>query len=122
MRGLDPSLMTPYVLEHLGMFPSDWVGGAKFDKGLPPGKELYRGVWLSYVDTVHLGIGMTGSYEGLKPIIDRFAPYAYRIFFPFPKQLVQGPQSPDRNILIIFFTPDGLQRAIAANADPAPAL
>jgi hypothetical protein len=76
---------------------------------------------LSYVDTVQ-GIGMSYTYEGLKPIIDRFAPYAYRIFFPFPKPLVQGAQSSERNILFIFFTPVGLKRAIAANADPVPAL
>jgi hypothetical protein len=121
-RGGDPALLTPYALEQLGLFPSEWVGGPKFDNGLVSREDLYRGVWLSYRDKVHFGIGLDGTYDGLKPIIDRFGPYAYRMYFPFPRELVQGVHDRYRGTLIIFFTADGLKRAIAANLDWVPAL
>jgi hypothetical protein len=119
-EGRDPALLTPHALQSLGLYPPEWLGGAKFDFGLVPGKERYRGIWLSYVDKIYFGIGIGGSYDGLKPIIDRYSAYSYRIYFPFPRALAQGAHDRDRSIFIIFFNPEGLKRAIEATSSPAP--
>jgi hypothetical protein len=75
-------LLTPFVAERLGLLPPPWLpgpiwspkwlSGTKFDITLDIGGRAYRGVWLGYVDRTFLGIGIKGTYDGLKPIIDRY--------------------------------------------------
>jgi len=65
-----------------------------------------------------LGIGIGGSNDGLKPVIDRYRAYASRIYFPYPQEFIEGAHHSAQGNLIIFFNPEGLKRAIEANSDP----
>jgi hypothetical protein len=114
----NPGLLTPLALDNLGLLPPEWTPGAPApnDSGAP--QHLYRGVWIGYIDRDLLGIGITGRYDGLKPIIDRYRTYASRIYFPFPRIFSESAQHSSGD-LFIFFNPDGLKRAIKANADLA---
>ena len=122
--GGNPILLTPFVAERLGLLPPPWLpgpiwspkwlSGTKFDITLDIGGRAYRGVWLGYVDRTFLGIGIKGTYDGLKPIIDRYRTDAYRIYFPYPHKVAEGSQKGDRGLLLIFFDAAGLQRAIAS--------
>src|SRR4029077_12406447 len=66
--GDDPALLTPFAAERLGLIPPawlpgpvwvpEWIAGTKFDITLDIDKPMYRGVWLSYVDGIFLGIGI----------------------------------------------------------------
>ena len=126
----NPEMLTPFAAEQLGLIPVDWLpgpvwvpgwmAGTKFDTTLDTDKPVYRGVWLGYADKAFLGIGIKGTYEGLKPIIEHYQPYAYRIYFPFPQKFADGPHDDDRGFLLIFFDAAGLKRAIASNAKLPP--
>lgn len=121
-----PAALTPFVAQNLGLIPPDWppgplwvpawIAGTKFDIRLDENEPLYRGVWLGYADETHLGVGFMGTYEGLKPIIDQYRAYAYRIYFPFPRRLAQGTYDGTRGLFMMFFDPAGLMHAIAANS------
>lgn len=117
-EGRDPTLLTPLALENLGLLPPEWTPGARRpdDSGTP--QHLYRGVWIGYIDRDLLGIGITGRYDGLKPIIDRYRTYASRIYFPFP-QVFSASAQHSKGDLFIFFNPAGLTGVIKANADLA---
>ena len=115
-EGRDPALLTPFALDNLGLFPTEWTAGASGHDGTGAPGEPYRGVWIGYIDKNLLGIGIGGSYYGLKPVIERYRPFASRIYFPFPKEFSAGANS-GRGEVLIFFNPEGLKRAINANSD-----
>jgi hypothetical protein len=114
----DAELLTPMALENLGLLPAEWTTGAPGHDYPGARQQSYRGVWIGYIDRKLLGIGITGSYEGLKPIIDRYRAYASRIYFPFPELFSESAHHSGGE-LFIFFNPEGLKRAIKANADLA---
>jgi hypothetical protein len=128
--GRKPDLLTPFAAESLGLISADWlpgsvwvpgwIAGTKFDMTLDTDKPMYRGVWLGYVDKIFLGVGITGTYQGLKPMIDRYRSDAYRIYFPFPQKFASGVHDGDRGFLLMFFNADGLKHAIANGAKLAP--
>jgi len=97
-----------------------WVAGTKFDVTLDADRPMYRGVWLGYVSGTFLGIGIKGTYRGLKPIIERYRSDAYRIYFPFPKILGSETGVGDRGFMVMFFKPDGLRSAMADSATRTP--
>jgi hypothetical protein len=111
----DPALLTSLALQNLGLLPPQWTAGAS-DHDDSSGREAHRGVWVGYFDKNLLGIGIGGSYDSLKPVIDRYRAYASRIFFPYPQEYIDGAHHTSGN-LIIFFNPEGLKRAIGANSD-----
>lgn len=119
-EGRDAAALTPFALENLGLLPAAWNAGTRFDYELPR-KAMYRGVWVGYLDETTLGIGIKGSYTGLKGIVDRYGGSASRIYFPFPHRFVPGARdAQERGLLLMFFDPGGLRRAIAANGASAP--
>jgi hypothetical protein len=128
--GRRPELLTPFMLETLGLIPWEWVpgpvwspgwlAGTKFDATLDFDKPFYRGAWAGYVGGKFLGIGIKGTYAGVKPVIERYRSDAYRIYFPFPKKLSDGVHDDERGLLLMFFDKDGLGRAIARRKDSAP--
>ena len=128
--GRKPELLTPFVAERLGFISPDWlpgpvwvpgwIAGTKFDMTLDANKPMYRGVWLGYVNRTFLGIGIKGTYEGLKPIIDRYRSDAYRIYFPFPQRFAYSVHDGDRGFLLMFFNAAGLKHAIATSTKLAP--
>jgi len=128
--GRDPAMLTPFAAEQLGLIPPDWLPGpiwapdwmvgTDFDPAHYTNQRAYRGIWLGYVDRTFLGIGISGRYATLKPIIDRYRPDAYRVYFPYPQAFTDGPHDDDRGLLLIFFDAGGLKRAIANNAKAPP--
>jgi hypothetical protein len=115
-EGRDPRLLTPLVLQNLGLLPREWsVGGTDHDE-LDSRRETYRGVRIGYLDQSLLGIGIAGTYEGLKPIIDRYREYAAQIYFPLPHKFSEDARNHGGGTLIIFFNPEGLKRAVEANS------
>jgi type IV secretory pathway VirB2 component (pilin) len=128
--GRRPELLTPFTLETLGLIPSDWMpgpvwspgwlAGTKFDATLDFDKPFYRGVWAGYVGGKFLGIGVKGTYEGVRPAIERYRSDAYRIYFPFPKKLTDGVRDDERGLLLMFFDKDGLGRVITKRKDIVP--
>lgn len=129
-EGRRPELLTPFAAERLGLIPADWlpgpvwvpewVVGTKFDMTLDADQPMYRGVWLGYAGGTFLGIGIKGTYRGLKPIIEHYRSDAYRIYFPFPKGLGSETREGDRGLMVVFFKPDGLKRAMADSATRNP--
>jgi hypothetical protein len=127
--GGDPRRLTPFAAEQLGLIPSAWlpgpvwvpawIAGTKFDTTLDINRPIYRGVWLGWVDGTFLGIGIKGTYEGLQPIIDRYRPDAYRIYFPYPSRYSDSADSSDQGFLLMFFDAVGLERAIATGTKVA---
>jgi hypothetical protein len=113
----DPALLTPLALQNLGLLPPEWTAGARDHDDSDGGQESHRGVWIGYIDKNLLGIGIGGSYDGLKPVIDRYRAYASRIYFPYPQEFIEGAHHSAQGNLIIFFNPEGLKRAIEANSD-----
>lgn len=120
-EGRDRLALTPFALQSLGLLPSEWTAHTKSDYYLEAGHEMYRGVWLGYINKTLLGISIDGTYDGLKPLIDRYRPYAYRIYFPYPRELAKGHQNSSRGRILFFFDPQGLKRAFTVNSSSAPA-
>ncbi len=125
-EGRKRELLTPFAAEQLGLIPSDWlpgpvwvpgwVAGTRADIRLDAKQPMYRNVWLGYIDQTFLGVGIVGTLAGLKPTIERYGPYAYRIYYPFPQRFSSGADDGDRGFLLMFFDPDGLKRALASSA------
>ncbi len=123
-QGRKAELLTPFRAERLDLIPSSWVPGAvwvpdwlvgtKFDMTRDSKGRIYRGVWLGYVDKVFLGIGIKGTYTGLRPIIDRYRSYAYRIYFPYPHKLTDNAHNTDQVFLLLFFDANGFKHAVAS--------
>lgn len=114
----DPALLSPSALQNLGLLPPEWTAGVPGHDDSVTGRESYRGVWVGYIEKNLLGIGIGGSYDALKPVIDRYRPCASRIYFPFPQVFSESAQHSSGE-LFIFFNPEGLKCAIKANADLA---
>ena len=119
-QGRPPASLTPFALERLGLLPLSWNANTRIDHPLDTGREMYRGVWLGYINQNVIGICIEGSYDSLKPLIDRYRPCAYRIYFPYPRELAPDTPASDRGRIIFFFDPQGLRRAFATNSSPAP--
>jgi hypothetical protein len=126
--GGKPERLTPGAAEDLGLIPSDWVpgkvwvpdwmAGTRFDTTLDRDQPVYRGIWLGYVYGRFMGVGISGTYEGLRPVIERYQPFAYRTYFPYPQQFTRRSQESGRGFLLMFFDADGLKRATAAIPRP----
>lgn len=96
--GRDPTTLSPLSLERLGLLPADWHIGA--------GRYPIANWSIGTVPDGRTAIALSGSYEGLRPLIDRYsAGAAAEIQYPAPARW--NPQSrPLRDqlapILIIF--------------------
>jgi hypothetical protein len=78
-------------------------------------------LWLGTFDANHIGVGVTGSYTEVKPLIDKFSRYAERTYFPFPQKLTGDPGTDTRGQLLMIFTPSQLASAAGvAGSMPYP--
>jgi hypothetical protein len=69
----------------------------------------WRNLWLGPWGQSMVGIGITGDYESLRPLVDRYRGVATDIFFPFPEKLVDKPKQSSGQ-LFITFSPEELRR------------
>ncbi len=102
----------------LALEPVDWFGGPAFP-ALSPNK-IFQVAWaLGQWHQGKIAIGVQGSYEAVKPLIDEYGPDSSAIYFPFPHPLRSPPAadgSDEAPLMVMEFTPEGLARAAAATA------
>ena len=62
-----------------------------------------------------MAVGVTGSYEALKPTIERYRGFAREIYFPYPSKLSEPPRGNTfMRLLVMDFSRDGLAKAAQA--------
>ncbi len=125
-EGKDPGDLTPVRAMNLKLLPADWrtgpstvpawLAGTAFDPTPSLDDRLAYGVWLGRVGNAYLGVGVTGSYTSLKPIIDNFGRDASRVYFPAPKIFASETSVESRGLLLMVFDRDGLARAVSRAA------
>jgi hypothetical protein len=102
----DLKALTPHEAMRQGLLPAGWVSTSD-DR-----VSARSGLWLGPVSQDQVGVGIVGSYERLKPIIEKYASDATGVYFPYPHKL-QGPPKGDTYMrkLVMTFDRNGLARA-----------
>ena len=70
----------------------------------------WRTLWLGPAGKSMVGIGISGKYEDLQMVIDKYGPYAHLMLFPYPKRL-GGPRPGESGQLLMIFDRYGLSDA-----------
>ncbi len=103
--------LTPRMAEQLGLLPGHWV--ADFGNKVHTANGLWLGPWGA--DAVSAGID--GSYEALRPVIEKYRADARAVYFPFPTPLTGTPRGNTfMRKLVMVFDREGLARAAAKAA------
>ena len=117
-QGRNPAELTPQVVQSLGLVPLDWFGGEPFPSHDHVGNPIFHlESILSESKGDAIEVGIEGSYEALKPTIDRYSAEASAIYFPYPSRLT--PTASLTNgaaMLVMVFDRAGLARAAAVAA------
>ena len=102
-EGKDPSKLTPLRAKNLNLLPADWLAGPSSVPGWLAGTEfdptpsletrLAYGVFLGRAGKTYFGVGVMGTYDALKPVIDDYRRDAYKIFFQLPGYSVPRPKT-----------------------------
>jgi len=104
--GLSLSKLTPWEAERQGAL--EMAVPAK----RPPWDPRCQGdLWLGTYTGDDIGVGVTGSYAAVKPLIDRFSRYTDQVYFPFPQKISKDPGTETRGQLLMVFTPAQLNNA-----------
>src|SRR6266851_3714317 len=112
--------LSPLAVQQAGLLPPNWIGGPLLRSSPKPGVML-DGLTVAPWQPHRVAIGVQGSYPALKPIIDKYRPYATAIYFPYPRPLSATPPQGDTPALMtMVFEIDQLARA--AHAAPSFAL
>jgi hypothetical protein len=129
--GKDPGELTLAWALNLKLLPPDWrkgpskvpewLAGTAFDPTPSLDSRLAYDIWLGRAGNAYLGIGVTGTYDGLEPIIKNYNRDAFRVYFPAPEILVAGTDK-GRGLLLMVFDRDGLARAVTRAASSPPEL
>jgi hypothetical protein len=95
--------LTPLRAKNLNLLPADWLTGAswvpewlagtEFDPTPSLETRLAYGVFLGRVGKTYFGVGVMGTYDALKPVIDDYGRDAYKIIFPAPRVLAPRPKT-----------------------------
>lgn len=106
-NGGEASMLTPFGLQSSGLLPSGWVR----DRDVRSGSGLYLGP----AANDGIAVGVTGSYEALKPTVERYRGLAKQIYFPYPAKLSEAPRGNTfLRLLVMDFDRDDLAKAAAA--------
>jgi hypothetical protein len=106
VAGRDPAALTPLRAQQLGFLPQNWVK----DVDVRTHNGLYLGPW----SDDNIAVGVVGSYDALRPLIDRYHADASLIFFPYPKKFTSPPSGDTfMRLLVIVFERAALARAAA---------
>jgi hypothetical protein len=108
VNGADPALLAPNVAMKSGLPDLEWQPWGTGE----PSLVLYA------QDAGHIAVGVTGTYQGLVPLIERYGPFAQKLYFPFGHRLrgtVTVPMSrwPRRLCLVMVFEREGLRQVAA---------
>jgi len=131
-EGKDPGELTLQRALNLKLLPTDWrkgpskvpewLAGTAFDPTPSLDTRIAYDIWLGHAGNEYLGIGVTGTYEGLEPIIKNYNRDAFRVYFPAPEILAAGTRDNGRGLLLMVFDRDGLARAVTRAAASSPEL
>ena len=113
--GHDPAKLSAPELKRLNLLPSDWLVDAT-----PHG---YTDWLIGPSSGRRVGIIIVGSYEGVKPLLDRYGATASEIQYPAPTRWTRDSNPPRDTIkpLLIIFDSAGLQSAAnELRASPPP--
>jgi hypothetical protein len=130
LEGKDPGELTLPRALNLKLMPADWrkgpskvpewLAGTAFDPTPSLDTRLAYDIWLGRAGNAYLGIGVTGTYEALEPIIKNYNRDAFHVYFPAPQILAAGARDKGRGLLLMVFDRDGLARAVTrAAASPS---
>ena len=111
--GRSLSELSPLAVQQAGLLPPNWVGGPLLRSSPTPGLML-DGLMVAPSRPHRVALGVRGSYAALKPIIDKYRPYAAAIYFPYPRTLSATPP-PRRRAGI---DDDGIRRRPACARGP----
>jgi hypothetical protein len=114
--GESPFALSPQTAVKTGL-PAQWLI-------IPPGSTDYR-IYLYSESDGRIGVGVSGTYEGLRGVIDRYARYARQVYFPLPHRLGQIAPPPEDAIyrpLVMIFDRRGLDQAAALAVKDPPRL
>ena len=125
LAGQDPTLLSPLHALQLGFLPPRMVR----DPDVRTDNGLYLGPWPGG----GIAVGVVGSYEALQPLIAEYRVHARKVFFPYPKELVEPPTGDtflrllvmvfDREVLIRDLPPPPILSRPASKWDvPPPSL
>jgi hypothetical protein len=113
--GNDPEKISALELKRLDLLPRDWL--------VDPTPHAYIDWQIGHANGGRIGIVIVGSYEGVKPLIDRYAPTAAEIEYPAPTRWTPD-SNPRRDVikpLLIIFDSTALQAAAAElQSSPPP--
>lgn len=109
-EGGNPANLSPVSTAQRGLFPMEWTSSTQMASDFSP--------WLHVESDGTIGVGLSGTYPALCPLIERYGRYAQRISFPYPEPLgeefdVLGDVN-DLHRLVMMFDRAGLDRAAAA--------
>ena len=114
--GRSLSELSPLAVQQAGLLPPNWVGGPLLRSSPTPG-QLLNGLMLAPAQSHRAALGVQGSYPAIKPIIDKYRPYAAAIYFPYPHVLsATPPQGDEPALMTMVFDVDQLARAAHAAA------
>lgn len=98
--------LTPLRAEQMGLLPAHWAAG--------PNVYTRNGLWLGPLDGGKVSVGVVGSWEALKPLIDDYRADASAVYFPYPRRLEGAPRGNTfMRKLVMVFDGAGLERAAA---------
>lgn len=104
--------LTPMRAQALGLIPPGWVN----DPDVRTNNGLYLGPWRNN----QVAVGVVGSYETLRPLIERYRPHASAIYFPFPKTFEDPPRGNTfMRLLVMVFDPATLKSLAPAKPSAA---
>ena len=81
-KGLDLKELYPLSAENEGCLDKSYGG---YEKPAPNYNWTAQGGWLGmWGNENQIGVGVTGSFEEVKPVIEKYKANAKEIFFPYP--------------------------------------
>jgi hypothetical protein len=103
----DPAKISALELKRLNLLPSDWL--------VDQTPHAYIDWQIGHADRGRIGIVIVGSYDGVKPLIDRYAATAAAIQYPAPTRWTRD-SNPPRDVIkpmLVIFESAALRRASA---------
>jgi hypothetical protein len=105
-EGHDLATLNVKVAEQLGLIPLGWARA--------PTALAFNALWLGQWNISGVSVGITGSYDALKPTIAKYRDDAERIYFPFPTEFHDAAKVPaGAHVIMLIFDRAGLARAAA---------
>jgi hypothetical protein len=105
--GGNPAQLTLGVAVQRGLLAEEWSA--------PHIQKTSYTVWLSMEQSGRISLGLTGHYEALRPLIERYGRFAQQVYFPHHRRLGRLPKPGVHDCrlrrLMMVFDSDGLDRA-----------